>query len=432
MEMTVARQLSSATWRETLEREAPWWTKMGDAAITRLGAPVPESHVKRELTESRLSWDSGDPLLNALQLLDDILAIDPASPFETLQDRMVDAIASKWREWPPFTKASVLSCLRRWFWHTFPALRCLLAESVESEPHAVVVRYAVDRLVDLAWAAPTPELPTFMRRAAAGGHGDALRCVSRVLGAAAVRTSLLAQGSRVKELDEYFRQALALDWSDAAALTDFLHGALVGATDCFRGAGLKTAELEEAWLRVTDLVVARWPFGALNEAHGGRFSVHALLSVIEGDTSPEARGRLFLGLSPALEMILRNGDLGAYCELHFELKGLIAGKDWRARGRRESRDSVPISEPLEAVLLGVCRASVERVAVWKREGKTTNDLGWTSGLDGRDSTELVKCCLDVSRDRERMKRELMPLTDILADAGETGVAAELRAYLRKA
>jgi hypothetical protein len=70
----VADQLSSEMWCATLDLQAPWWNKMAVAALTRLNAAVPERHVKKELTESMLSWLSGDSIARALDLLDDLLA----------------------------------------------------------------------------------------------------------------------------------------------------------------------------------------------------------------------------------------------------------------------------------------------------------------------------------------------------------------------
>jgi hypothetical protein len=406
---------------------------MADAALARLAAPVPERHAKKELTE-RLSWFSGDPVANALDLLDDLLAIDPAPPFDALQDRLVQTVATQWQGWPPFTRALTLSSLRVWFWHRFPRLRTLLAEAIRSEPNPVVVRYAVDRLVEIVRAAPTPELPAFLNRAAAGGHGDALRRVAQVLGEAAVVAHQTSAGKRAGELADLLRQALASECPDADALGDFLEGALMGATDSVTRAEPRGPGAEDAWLRTVESLVAHWPFAASGKDDRERFPVHVLWSVIEGETSPEDRARVFLGLARTLETLLRNADLAAFCNLHFELNRLIAGWHQHIPGQRERewRAGIPVSESVEDALRALCRASVDRVVAWKREGKTTDDLAWRSGLDGRNSAELVKSCLDASRDRERMKRGLIPLADVLADAGLTQVAADLRAHLRKA
>ena len=184
----MTQKLSSATWRETLDKNAPWWTQLVDAAIERLNAPLPESHAKKEMKESRLSWMSGDPILHSLDLLDDVLAIDPNPRFDGLQIRFIDIVTSKWDVWPPFTRASVLFCLRPWFWFRFPRLRFLLADIFKAETHPVVLRCAVDRLVDLAWVKSTPEIPEFVRRSTTGGHADSLRKLSHLLGVAAGRT----------------------------------------------------------------------------------------------------------------------------------------------------------------------------------------------------------------------------------------------------
>jgi hypothetical protein len=428
----MAQKLSSATWRETLDRNAPWWGQMADAAIARLGAPLPESHAKKEMKESRLSWMSGDPILHSLELLDDILAIDPEPPFDTLQTRFIETITSRWDGWPPFTRASVLSCLRPWFWSEFIRLRTLLGDTFMAETNPVVLRYAVDRLVDLAWAKPTPEIPEFVRRSTAGGHADSLRRISHVLGEAVAHKALSSSGKKISVLEGYFRECLDMDWTDAVALSDFLYGALAGIVDTVQNSEtVLEGEVWRALLAEIDLIAARWPFDALVANDHERFPVHVLLSLFRDKASADERSGLFIGLAGTFETILRSGDLPAFCTLHHELKGLIAGSHRFVRGGREKQEGLQMSEAVEDVLPRLARASVDRVASWKQEGKTTSDHGWIDGLDGRDSSEFVKFCLEASRDKLRMKRLLMPTADILAAAGKSRVSGDLHAYLRK-
>jgi hypothetical protein len=425
-------QLSSATWRKTLDENAPWWGRIVDAAIARLGAPLPESHAKREMKESRLSWMSGDPILHSADLLDSVLAIDPDPPFDEMQTRFIDSITSKWKGWPPFTRASILSSLRPWFWSELIPLRTLLGEIVTAEAHPVVLRYAVDRLVDLAWAKPTADIPEFVRRATAGGHADALRRIAHLLGEAVACKLLSSPGNKGSVLEGYYRECLDMVWADAVALSDFLHGALAGIVDTVRNSEtVSSGAVWRALLAEIDLIATRWPFDALAANDHERFPVHVLLSFFRDKASAEERSGLFVGLAGAFETILRSGDLPAFCTLHHELKGLIAGHHRFVRGGREKLEGLQMSEAVEDVLMRLAKASVERVATWKQEGKTTNDHGWIDGLDGRDSSELVKCCLEASRDKSRMKRILMPNADILAGAGKAQVAGDLFAYLRK-
>jgi len=405
---------------------------MVDAAIARLGVPLPESHAKKEMKESRLSWMSGDPILHSLDLLDDVLAIDPEPPFDALQTRFIDSITSKWNGWPPFTRASVLSCLRPWFWSEFIPLRTLLGDIFKAETHPVVLRYAVDRLVDLAWAKPTPEIPEFVRRATTGGHADSLRRIAHVLGEAVACKLLPSPGAKASVLEGYYRECLDMDWPDAVALSDFLYGALAGIVDTVQNSEtVSSGEVWRALLAEIDLIATRWPFDALAANDHERFPVHVLLSLFRDKASADERSGLFIGLAGTFETILRSGDIPAFCTLHHELKGLIAGNHRFVRGRCEKQDGLQMNEAVEDVLPRLAKASVERVATWKQEGKTTNDHGWIDGLDGRDSSELVKCCLEASRDKSRMKRMLMPTADILAAAGKSRVSGDLLAYLRK-
>lgn len=415
----MARKLSSETWRDTLDKNAPWWGGMVDAAIAHLSGPLPESHGKKELKENRLSWSSEDSFLNALQVIDDVLAIDAVPPFDKLQGAVVDVIASKWDEWPLFTRAAALSCLRPWYWCTFPRLRALLTTTLARESNPALLRYAVARLI---YANPASEIPEFVRRAAAGGHGDSLRTISELLGDAVARKHLPSPSGRVSELEGYYRRCIAFTWPNAEALSDFLSGALVGIVARVQSVNAQSNEVWQAWIKEIDQAVALWPFSAFTD-EGERFPIHVLLKLFRNDVCEEERTGLFVGLASTFETVLRSGDLPSFCALHHDLKGLLVGS-------RRFSVGLPMNRAVENVLPLLARASVERVATWKKEGKVTKDWGWQSGVDGRDSAELVKCCLDVSRDRSRMLASLAALPDILANAGYLSVAADLRAYLR--
>lgn len=54
-------------------------------------------------------------------------------------------------------------------------------------------------------------------------------------------------------------------------------------------------------------------------------------------------------------------------------------------------------------------------------------FGWADEFDGRDSTQLLKCCLDASRNGAQMKRDLLPLVNVLANLAKCRIAADLKA-----
>jgi len=58
-------------------------------------------------------------------------------------------------------------------------------------------------------------------------------------------------------------------------------------------------------------------------------------------------------------------------------------------------------------------------------------MGWIRGLNGVESVELIKTTFNGSQNGDWLGQELAPLADILADAGLQGVAADLRAHLRR-
>ena len=49
--------MSYETWLSCLETKAPWWQRVAEASLVRLGEAVPSSHIDRHMSDSRLSWE---------------------------------------------------------------------------------------------------------------------------------------------------------------------------------------------------------------------------------------------------------------------------------------------------------------------------------------------------------------------------------------
>jgi hypothetical protein len=428
-----AENLTALFWHETLEKRAKWWRQMAEAAMDRLSRVVPANHAGNERTGPMLVTFSDDVVRNSLELLDKLLAIEAAAPFDEYQRRFDETVASRWGAWPPFTKATALTSIGRWFWLNFPGLRGLLAEAVRSETHSLVVNNAVGRSTYLVRFAPAPELRDFLGRADVGAYEDGLRYVAQLLGEAAITVGLQGDSAneRVMEVHRLLEEVLARKDMDVDIVDRILDGVLWGATDYALNRDAITPSLADAWLRTVDRVVSNWRFDQSQGDDGGHFPIHALSNMIDGRRSGEVRQRVFRGILEAFEKIIRQGSLMDFCTIHFSLSMLISGRGRPAPAESSSDDHLAITEVTEGLLLGLCRASVVRVSEWKRQGKTSKDVGWSRGLDGIDSVALIKTLFDVGRDRDRLERQLAPLADILADASLQGIAADLRTHLRR-
>jgi len=426
-------KLASPIWYETVEKDAKWWRQMAEAALGQLSRGVPASHAQNDRTGPLLTYMSDDVVYNSLELLDELLAIDPGPPFAEYQRRFDNTVGSKWGEWPAFTKATALNSVRAWFWLNFPGLRTLLAEAVRTEQHPLVVNNAVRRSACLARFAPAPELRDFLGRSDVGAYEDGLRYVARLLGEA----SILAgppEGSvneRAMDIHRLLDEVLARNDIDADVVNQVLDGVLWGAADYALNRDAITPALADTWLRTVEQVISNWRFDRCQSGDGRHFPIHALSNMMDGKSSLEVRQRVFRGIIEAFEMLIRQGSLVDFCAIHFNISTMISGRGRPTPNKASAADHLAITEEIEGLLLKVCRASVDRVSLWKRQGKTTEDLGWIRGLNGIDSVDLIKTVFDASRDRDQFERDLAPLADILADAGLQGVAADLRAHLRR-
>jgi hypothetical protein len=408
-------------WFDVLEKRAPWWKRMAEAAIKRLGEPVPESHAKREDKQSGFSFNSGDPVVHALDLLNQLQEVDSKPPFEAIQQQLAAVVTSRWNEWPTFTKAAALSSLDDWFWFGFPKARAILADLLATEKKPLLIDLGVKHVVSRTNESTVPELEVFLGRALTEPLGRPGEWIGKILGQAAFSAKIPNAGTRVQELAGLFHKFVAVAWQDVNSFCDFLHGALFGALDASPPSDIDQSTIAEAKLEVMQLIVTHWPFSRLM-ADKQRFPAHAVFCLFNKQGPPELQLQIFEAIVSVLEDVLRSADLAAFCDVHHELRGLLAG------GRRFT--ALQMTEAVERILPTLCRLSIERVAAWKKEGRTTDDLGWLSGLDGRDSLDLVRTCVEVSRDRGSLIKDLTPLADKLADAGYHRIASEMRAFLR--
>jgi hypothetical protein len=142
------------------------------------------------------------------------------------------------------------------------------------------------------------------------------------------------------------------------------------------------------------------------------------VTAVLGLTWPGGVRRRILGaLQEPFLCLLRDGTLGDFCSFHYQLGELLRGD---VQGDFSDEH-----------LLELCRASAERVASWRRSGKSTRDFGWPTGLTGQATADLIRAVVTVGRDRNYFRRELPPVIDCLGEFGAPGVATELRVLLRR-
>lgn len=418
-----SRQLTPSIWEATLNDGAPWWRSVADAALHQLSLPVPASHVSKVIVDSRLWWSSNDRILNSLDFLDTLLAIDRTHPYEAYQVRLVAAIAMNWDDWPVYTKAIAFYCLRMWYWSAFPELRRILEKSV-TDSESVITMYATERAVELAGSISVPELENFVEHASRGGHNNALRHVATYIGDALVWAAHSGDYDR-HAFTQLFEIAMSIDWQDASSFSTFLDGTLVGASDALHSVAYSQRGIER-WVELVRNVVQAWPYNLAT----ARFNTHLIFRMLGMLLEEGAKEAVFVQLQDVWAMLMRQGDLPEFCDLHFELKEALMGQWVSDEGGRRQVRCLAMNSSIEGILAAICQTSVERVKAWRMESKTTDDWGWRSGLDGRDSAELITTCMSVSSDKNKMRQALKPAVDVLANAGLTDTASKLRFAVR--
>ncbi|ADB18094.1 hypothetical protein Psta_3431 [Pirellula staleyi DSM 6068] len=422
--------LQPSAWEKLLNEYTPWWREMLEVAIESLLGPCPASHTER-IPDGQLTWSSNDIFMRAANFVNSVLASAHQPPFSEFQARLEAAVCGRWSDWPPFSRATILASLETWYFVTYPELEKLLAEIVRTEPNAAVVRYAVDHLLWIAESRSAPELGDLLVRVKLGGHDDSLGQIAQLLGRARIVQTLPDSRESFAEIGKLLDLSLADNWPEPSTLKHFLRGVLIGAREALNEVEDKTKSAYEAWLHLVGEVVDRWPFDSEVVDGSELLPLDAICSVVEDEPNANERTTLFLKLVSVIETILRRGNLGAFCDLHFTLKDLISGTNTPKLGDEKRQPGVVVSESTEHAFAKLCRCSVERVVQWQEAGTQSNDLGWAGGLRGEESVELVERCMSAAGNRNWLKIEMVPLVDLLVKAGQPERAAELRIRLRK-
>jgi hypothetical protein len=418
--------LSTEEWQELLQSHAPWWQSQVENAIENLRAGPPEDHRKGHT--GSLAWGSNDPILQSLSYLDEVLAVEAPEPFAKFQQMLSDSIDDGWNDWPPFTRATTVCVLRPWYWHRLGKLRRRLEAIVEYETDPVVMQYGLQRLMDVT----SSELPRLLGRLLERAMSipelsETVRHVALQLGFSHMAFHTAEDSSDVsRSMSAIYEAQQDLPDATPDARNQFITGVLWGATRFLKGKELNSRHAD-GWSSIVAWAIEKWPLVA--ESDNERFPFTPITVGMKQAWPSVLRRRLYDNLADGLLHILRDGSLGDFCGLHFELseelgRPAVQGKPTEESAHGES----PLSD---SMLIRLCEESVERVARWRTEGKWTRDLGWGSGLSGHDTAKLMHQAFENASDRNYFRRLLPRMIDRLADAGCTQLAAELRVWLRR-
>jgi hypothetical protein len=142
--------------------------------------------------------------------------------------------------------------------------------------------------------------------------------------------------------------------------------------------------------------------------------------VLDKEMPERHRATLLLGLVDLFERIILEASIVSFFDVHYRLCQQL-----KAEG---SSPSQPIPD---AVLARLCHVSSTRIADWAATKTTTNDLGFSGTVYGRETADLIRLAFQRASDRDSMRRALAPCVDRLHESGRLDLATELRLFLRR-
>jgi hypothetical protein len=417
--------------RSLCDAHVPWWEILAQLAIVRLGGRVPSEHVSSDL--SLLTWMSGDPLFESLQYLDEVLVVGPGEPFDALRRQLAEVMINIWDRWPSYTHATALAILRPFHWATVPGLSINIDRTLGREINPHVLEFCLGTMLRSS-SSVAERLRVLIRRIAPiPGMSVIAAKVGQVIGNAVIRS----RGDREDFTELQAVAALAEEFTvQFDPLMDFrlcfASGLLWGASSRLGSVESLTSRHAECWLPLVKWSLGEW-LSINDDQDGDQIPIHPVMDVLEFRWPHETETDIYNDLTPYFVRIIEEAGLSTFCMFHFLVCQQLKGESRARRASPDHRDSPPFSRfPIpDDVLVRLSCASAQRIARWAAEGKKTNDWGFAGTLSGQETAELMRLAFGEAADRAFVRRGLAPCIDVIADAGLTELANDLRLFVRR-
>ena len=411
-------EIGPIEYAQLLHQHAPWWEARVVAAINHLTPSVPMEHLSIQLEDAY--WTSDDPIACSLKYLDEVLATRSGSELDPYQAAFVRAVVIAWESWPKYTQWLTTALIREYFWATFADLNNLLIRSLADEVSSRNIEFSLGHLLRFGRPGITPLMKSIVRRIdVLSDPNEIAHLIGEVVGNAVVRC--VGDRDTQAELNEItaFYDEICAHRSLGGDVRLQLVTSIVASAEAYLRS--KKDQLQTSHEKVWDRVVT-WGLSEWLELGGGtRFDLPTLpiTGIIEMRWTAEQKLRLLESSTQVLMRIINESDVGGFYHSHREFEKL---------SRTYSTTSLMFSED---TLIQLCKASASRVAQWKRDGKTTNDYAYWLSVEGDDTYKLILLTIDHALNRDRIRRELAPVVDCLADVGLRDIASQLRTKLRR-
>jgi hypothetical protein len=413
-------EIEPVEYVQLLQQHAPWWEDRVVAALSRLALPVPDDHFSIQLEHAY--WTSDDPIACSIHYLDEVLASPRGSELDQYQEGFVHTIVSAWDKWPKYTRWLATALVRRYYWAQSTELSDLLVGSLANENTSRSIEFSLGHLLRLGRPGITPLMKSIVERIdTLSDPSEIAHLIGGVVGNAVVRCIGNGESqTELAEITEWYSELCARRSCGGAVRLSLVTSILDSAETHLRSQKHLQASHAEVWDQMVTWGLSEW----LELSAGTRFDLPTLpiTAVIEMRWTGEQKVRLLESSTHILMRVINESDLGGFYHIHLEFQKLR---------RAYESDEVTSKMFSEDALIQFSKASAARVARWIREGKTTNDYAYWLSLVGDDTRKLILLTMDIAIDRERIRRELAPVVDLLADAGLRDIASQLRTSLRR-
>ncbi|MEX2287742.1 MAG: hypothetical protein WD648_11675 [Planctomycetaceae bacterium] len=310
----------------------------------------------------------------------------------------------------------------------------LLVATVGSETDSEMIEFCLNHLLRFRRPRLTPLMQGLLGRISTlSNPTDTAHLLGGVIGDAVIRYRASGEDhDELQAISNWFDE-IRIDRGQSVEVRQSLITSLLAGAD--RRIALckqRTKQYATEWLSLTNWGINEWLELGTDVNDTRHLPSTPVRFARQHAWSGNVLGYVLTELNDLLIRILREGGLGEFNSIHFELNESVENKNIVAEtGNRPSNRLPVVAFMSDGQRLEICRASVDRVADWRRQDKKTNDLVYGSSLSGQDSKKLIENCFDFAKDRNYVRREMVTIVDVLADAELRHIANALRIKLRR-
>ena len=423
IDLRLRANAESIVFIDALNKRFHGWRGQFESALKWLDLSSPP---ESDADEFPLGVPSGDLFASSFNFLDELCAV--TSDLEDEKEMFYAQVAKNWNGWSLYSQGLALCRVRRFHWVVDPSMRECLRITVLTCNDSRVVSAALSNLMACRASGVVELTSSILNRVDSFPNSHELvYYVGKIIGYAIAQAEFNENAhEEMLAVSNWFDDLKSNHSLEPEVWKNLISAVLNKLNEVLIEAETKLLAQANFWASQCIWGLSEWIRLSDKEDDTTHLPNSPVRFIRQNAWSRDVAETMLTRLSDTLALIVRQGGLGNFFSIHFELV-----RNTENSQLLESIDALPVLAFLDdQCRIDICLASTERLVEWSRAQKTTNDLAYGSSISGHDTSKLIECCIDYCDDKNFTRRELSKCVDLLSELEDRRISNELRIKLR--